>query len=114
MQLQMYGLIRNDHNTVRVANRIFETMLYNRFLSEEELQNNVFTRTGDLALLKDSYEGMLVNRGRPVRVLSPGCEYDGTAEGITDMGELLVRRECGTVEKVYAGEVSVRGMLGYV
>ena len=49
VQLQMYGLIRNDHNTVRVANRIFETMLYNLFLSEEELKNNVFTRAGDLA-----------------------------------------------------------------
>lgn len=31
-QMQMYGLIRNDHNTVRIANRIFETMLYNLFL----------------------------------------------------------------------------------
>lgn len=39
VQMQMYGLIRNDHNTVRVANRIFETMLYNLFLSEEELKN---------------------------------------------------------------------------
>lgn len=49
LRMQMYGLIRNDHNTVRVANRIFETMLYNLFLSEEELKNNVFSREGDLA-----------------------------------------------------------------
>mgnify|MGYP002860706311 CR=1 FL=1 len=49
VQMQMYGLIRNDHNTVRVANRIFETMLYNLFLSEEELKNNIFSRAGDLA-----------------------------------------------------------------
>ena len=37
----MYGLIRNDHNTVRVANRIFETRLYNLFLSDEELKNKI-------------------------------------------------------------------------
>lgn len=49
VQMQMYGLIRNDHNTVRVANRIFETMLYNLFLSDEELKSNVFSRAGDLA-----------------------------------------------------------------
>ena len=49
VQLQMFGLIRNDHNTVRVSNRIFETMLYNLFLSDEELNNNVFSREGDLA-----------------------------------------------------------------
>ncbi len=47
IQMQMYGLIRNDHNTVRVANRIFETMLYNLFLSDEELKRNVFSREGD-------------------------------------------------------------------
>jgi len=49
VQMQMYGLIRNDHNTVRIANRIFETMLYNLFLSDEELKSNVFSREGELA-----------------------------------------------------------------
>ena len=49
VQMQMYGLIRNDHNTIRVANRIFETMLYNLFLSDEELKSNIFSREGDLA-----------------------------------------------------------------
>ena len=44
LQLQMYGLIRNDHNTVRVSNRIFETMLYNLFLSDEEIKNNAFSK----------------------------------------------------------------------
>ena len=46
VQMQMYGLIRNDHNTVKVANRIFETRLYNLFLSDEELKNNVFSGKG--------------------------------------------------------------------
>ena len=49
VQMQMYGLIRNDHNTVRIANRIFETMLYDLFLSDEELKSNVFSREGELA-----------------------------------------------------------------
>ena len=48
-QMQMYGLIRNDHNTVKIANRIFETRLYNLFLSDEELKQNVFAREGQLA-----------------------------------------------------------------
>lgn len=48
-QMQMYGLIRNEHNTVRIANRIFETRLYNLFLSDEEMKNNVFSREGSLA-----------------------------------------------------------------
>ena len=47
VQMQMYGLIRNDNGAVRIANRIFETMLYNLFLSDEELKSNVFYREGD-------------------------------------------------------------------
>lgn len=48
VQMEMYGLIKNDHNTVRVANTIFETRLYNLFLSDVEFENNVFCNTGTL------------------------------------------------------------------
>ena len=47
--MQMYGFIRNDRGTIRISSRIFETVLYNFFLSDEELRNNSFTREGDLA-----------------------------------------------------------------
>lgn len=57
-EMQMYGLIRNCRNTVRIANRIFETVLYNLFLSDEELQNSVFSREGQLA------KNMFVSDGR--------------------------------------------------
>lgn len=60
------------------------------------------------------YEKLLVNKGKTVRVLEPGHEYIGTALGINDKGELLIRREDGSVTAVYAGEVSVRGVYGYV
>ena len=47
-QMERYGFVKNDHNTAVVANRIFETVLYNLFLSEEELGKNAFTSAGDL------------------------------------------------------------------
>lgn len=47
-QLQMYGFIKNQNNTVAVSNRIFETRLYNLMLSEEELKSNDFSRQGSL------------------------------------------------------------------
>lgn len=47
-RMQMYGFIRNDNGSVRIDNRIFETRLYNLFLSEEEMKSNVFSRRGDL------------------------------------------------------------------
>ena len=46
--LQMHGLIQNDEGLIRISNRIFETRLYNFFLSEEEFKSNIFYRTGEL------------------------------------------------------------------
>lgn len=40
-QLRMYGLIRNEHNTVAVANRIFEMLLYNHFIGESRHNNDL-------------------------------------------------------------------------
>ena len=70
--------------------------------------------TQDFSALKEEYDSLLVGIGGKVRVLEPGNEYDGVSEGINSAGELLVRREDGTLTSVYAGEVSVRGIYGYV
>ena len=48
-QMEMYGFIVNRNGTVAVSNRIFETVLYNLFLSDDELGTDVFGREGDLA-----------------------------------------------------------------
>ena len=79
-----------------------------------EVYYEIFEKTEDLRLLKEEYGKLLVNTGREVCVLEPSGSYTGTALGISDKGELLVRRADGTVEAVYAGEVSVRGIYGYV
>lgn len=73
----------------------------------------IFGKNENLTELKDIYEDLLVNKGKTVLVLDPKEEYSGQALGINDMGELLVRKEDGTIETVYAGEVSVRGVYGY-
>ena len=46
--------------------------------------------------------------------LSGAAALLGTALGINKSGELLVKKEDGSVAEVYAGEVSVRGIYGYV
>lgn len=67
----------------------------------------------DLKLLKEDYEKFLVNKDAQVRVLDPKGEYTGIAKGINSKGELLVEKD-GKMITVYAGEVSVRGIYGYV
>lgn len=73
-----------------------------------------YEQTQDLSLLKECYEAMLVNQGREVQVLDPKAAYTGIAKGITDDGNLVVVCQDGTEREVYSGEVSVRGLYGYV
>lgn len=74
----------------------------------------LFGETRSLGLLKDSYNECLANCGREVRVLSPGGGYSGISHGINDAGELLVEADGGEIRRVMSGEVSVRGIYGYV
>ncbi len=74
----------------------------------------LFLKTTDLSLLCDAYNAALINKEREVQVLDSAGAYNGVAEGINKEGELLVRMADGSVRSVYAGEVSVRGIYGYV
>ena len=73
-----------------------------------------YEKTQDLRLLRDDYEAMLANKGKEVLVLDPQGSYTGIAKGITDSGNLVVMCEDGSEKEVYSGEVSVRGLYGYV
>ena len=59
VQMQMYGLIMNDHGVVRISNRVFETRLYNLFLSDEEMGKNDFSKAGELARNQFVIDGKL-------------------------------------------------------
>ena len=83
-------------------------------LKEFDKQYQRFLENQDLEFLQEDYNAMLINRGREVMVLEPGKEYLAKALGINKLGELLVRKEDGSTEAVFAGEVSVRGIYGYV
>lgn len=73
-----------------------------------------FCNAQDLSFLQETYNSMLVNAGKEVRVLEPGNEYTAYAQGINSKGELMVRMLNGEEKAIYAGEVSVRGVYGYV
>ncbi len=94
--------------------RVSRSALVADILRAFETDYESFMACGSLASLRDSYNDMLVNCDREVCVLEPSGEYRGIARGITDTGELLVELPDGAVNRIYAGEVSVRGIYGYV
>lgn len=99
---------------VELGEKICRAELTAEILGELERLYEVFLRTEDLSALRQRYNELCVNRGHEIRVLEPGNEYTGTTDGINEAGELVVRKADGSVARVYAGEVSVRGLYGYI
>ena len=90
-----------------------EDLLQAVLLEFEELYD-AFASEGNLAFIQEEYENLMVNDMQGVRVLDPKGEYEAVALGINELGELMVQKKDGTTEAIYAGEVSVRGLYGYV
>lgn len=88
--------------------------LLSDILLQFETDYATFLEAESLKPFVDEYNKMLVNKGSLVKVLDPKGEFSGIAGGISEDGMLIVFKENGQIEKVYAGEVSVRGMYGYV
>lgn len=93
---------------------VSRALLLTRIMERFEANYEIFEQTLDLSKLSESYNAGLVNCNKEVRVLDPAGEYSGLAKGINNKGELLVQTPEGRLCEVYAGEVSVRGIYGYV
>lgn len=87
--------------------------LIEEMMEQFEKYYEIFLETEDLTGLVKEYNSRLVNMHQHVRVLDPKQPFEGSAMGITASGELIVDTWEGC-RLVSAGEVSVRGIYGYV
>lgn len=93
--------------------KIKRSVLIDEIWKNFETYYELFLQTQDFSVLKQEYNTYLVNRNEKVKVLDGKDSFEGKAMGITDKGELIV----DTWEArrlVFSGEVSVRGVYGYV
>ena len=95
------------------GDKINRNLLIGEILNRLEEYYQRFLNSRDLSELKGEYEEYLVNRGKQVRVLEREGEYTGTALGINEQGALLVESK-EEIREIISGEVSVRGLHGYV
>lgn len=79
-----------------------------------EVNYEKFMEKLDLSFMQEDYNAILVNFGKEVTVIGADAQWNATAKGITSTGELLVEKADGSIEEIYSGEVSVRGIYGYV
>ena len=108
--------IRETATSLRLetGKKVIRGELITEILKRFEENYEIFAGTRDLSGLQEAYSRRLVNRDREVKVLDPAGAYEAHALGIDERGELIVRTREGETRKVFAGEVSVRGIYGYV
>lgn len=80
-QLMTYGFIKRQDSKAAVANRIFETRLYNMFCTEDDIKSNVFTSEGTLAKNIFIKDGKLDMRLIMERFIKTYTEVFGPLEG---------------------------------
>lgn len=65
-------------------------------------------------LLMARYRKDCITVGREVRVVRGDETFTATACAVSDDGALLVVTESGETQRIFSGEVSVRGLYGYI
>lgn len=99
---------------LETGEKIKRAQLINQILLKFEEEYDIFMKSQNLESQTKEYNRLLINCNKEVVIIEPSKEYTGVALGINEKGELLVKKEDGQVCAVYAGEVSVRGVYGYV
>lgn len=78
-------------------------MFYDEFKNEGSIKHSVELCRENSALL-----------GEDIKIINAGKETKAKALDINDKGELVVKYEDGKIGNIIAGEVSTRGLYGYV
>ena len=94
--------------------KIKRSMLVAAFATEFEKYYDIFIQTQDMSHLVEEYNSMLINAGKEVTITDSKGAFSGIAIGTDNKGQLIVTCEDGSVKNIIAGEVSVRGLYGYV
>ena len=83
------------------------------YLKQIEIHMDELCSDG-LSAMMDSYSKRSATLGKVVNVIGMKESFIGEAISIDDTGALIVKDEQGENRRVLAGDVSVRGLLGYV
>lgn len=115
-QMEFPEEIRDTASSIRLetGRKINRAELLAAFLEEFEKYYEIFLMTEDLTTLSKEYNALLVNRGKEVKIIEQDKERVLNAIGIDDRGGLIVEDSQGNQETIISGEVSVRGLYGYV
>lgn len=87
--------------------------IINKFAEIFENYYKEFLNNGIINIM-EKYKALCITLNSEITAIKDGKKIDAVAVGITDNGELTVKKEDGTTLNINSGEVSVRGIYGYI
>lgn len=74
----------------------------------------LYMKNQDMEDLLEKYKNHCLTLGKEVKIIHRNEEFIGKAVDLSKEGELMVEKQDGQVITVFSGEVSVRGLYGYI
>lgn len=99
---------------LETGSTVFRKLAAAAVLNEFERAYEVFTASGSINPFLDEYKGRSAVLGKEVRVISKKEEIIGLAVDISEEGHLVIKLGNGALKEIMSGEVSVRGLYGYI
>lgn len=96
------------------GNKSVRTDIVNGILDSFEKYYTMLIDKENMAEIIEKYKSLCVNIGKRVVSVGKNKKTEGTAIDISPAGELIIEKDDGTTVSVNAGEVSVRGIYGYI
>lgn len=96
------------------AKEVNRSSLAAKVLEVFEAKYEKYLETEDLRAFVEEYNSLMVHTNQRIRVIRGDKEEEFISRGINERGELVVEDDAGSLDVVFSGEVSVRGILGYV
>lgn len=106
-----------------IKNKATSLKLYvNKTFSRVDILSGILTKfekvynlilAGNTKEVIDSWSGYSVTIGKDVKIMYKDIEYIGKAHSVTSDGKLVVECNDGIVREISAGEIQIRGLLGY-
>lgn len=99
---------------IELGNSVHRVEIVQAILTELESIYLYYMETGDPSDIITSIRDNSATVGNRIRVIGVNTSIEGTAIDIGDDGALVVKLDDGQIKRVMSGDVSVRGMKGYV
>lgn len=84
------------------------------FLEIFEVDYTQYVKSLNLNFIKERYEQSCITLHRQVKLITKENECIAKALGINEEGALMAQMQDGSIQTVSSGEVSVRGLYGYI